>query len=280
MPGLTIDLEFVAMMSKLTDAVKAELDGSISAEGCRDPIVVWGCDGKTIIVDGHNRYEICQRKGIPFKTVELSLKTREEVKEWIIRNQMAKRNLILFQQIEAVVCLEEVLTKRAKEDRTAGRQKKDLMNSSKQVNTRKEMASLAGVSEQTYGRAKEIIKNGTEQEKKSLSNGDLTINKVYTSMEQRLQKAAALLDKNDVSESSEKNESDVRNDICEGIAAAFNHSKVLLKGVMKRIADIPVEEREGIELLVDGHLKWITEIRARMTINTDKNENLKEHDEK
>jgi len=48
-----------------------------------------------ILVDGHNRHEICVRLGIPFRMQELSIAddTREGAMAWAIDNQLARRNL-------------------------------------------------------------------------------------------------------------------------------------------------------------------------------------------
>lgn len=70
------------------------LERNIIADGCRDPLVVWN----GILVDGHNRYEICKANGISFNTVESSLQTREEVKNWIINNQLGRRNVSINQR--------------------------------------------------------------------------------------------------------------------------------------------------------------------------------------
>ena len=42
------------------------MERSMLAEGCRDALVLWG----EVLVDGHNRYEICSRHGLPFRTVQ------------------------------------------------------------------------------------------------------------------------------------------------------------------------------------------------------------------
>ena len=65
------------------------LEESIKAEGCRDPIITW----KGFIVDGHNRYEICTKLHIPYKTVQISFDSREEAISWICLNQLSRRNL-------------------------------------------------------------------------------------------------------------------------------------------------------------------------------------------
>lgn len=45
------------------------------------------------MIDGHNRYEICQKHGIEFKTVEKEFENRDVVIDWIINNQLGRRNL-------------------------------------------------------------------------------------------------------------------------------------------------------------------------------------------
>ena len=54
-------------ISPLRPEERKELEASIKAEGCRDPLVVWEQTG--FIVDGHNRYDICQEHNIRFNTV-------------------------------------------------------------------------------------------------------------------------------------------------------------------------------------------------------------------
>src|SRR5690606_33165326 len=57
----------------------------------REPLVVWR--GKNILVDGHHRYEICNRHGLPFEVIEREFDCREAVLVWIIENQLGRRNL-------------------------------------------------------------------------------------------------------------------------------------------------------------------------------------------
>jgi site-specific DNA-methyltransferase (adenine-specific) len=90
MVPLIIDAEFRALIPPLRPEERAGLEASLRAEGCRDPIVVW----HNIIVDGHNRYDICEAHKILYETTELdSSLDREAVKLWIRRNQLARRNL-------------------------------------------------------------------------------------------------------------------------------------------------------------------------------------------
>ena len=44
-------------------------------------------------MDGHNRHEICTRNRIEFQTVSREFASHEEAKQWIIGNQLGRRNL-------------------------------------------------------------------------------------------------------------------------------------------------------------------------------------------
>jgi ParB-like chromosome segregation protein Spo0J len=68
-----------------------ELKKMIIAEGIRDPIVTW--KEKNEVVDGHNRFKISKELGIPCPKVEKSFADEAEVKQYIIRNQLGRRNL-------------------------------------------------------------------------------------------------------------------------------------------------------------------------------------------
>lgn len=91
---MKIDKEFQARIPKLKPSELAQLEASILAEGCREPLVVWSRDGKgDVLVDGHNRKEICERHGIPFKTTAMTFDSRKDVVEWMLRHQLGRRNL-------------------------------------------------------------------------------------------------------------------------------------------------------------------------------------------
>lgn len=88
-PRLLIDEEFHRIIPPLLPDERSLLEESLQKDGCTSPIVIW----HGVIVDGHNRYEICHKLGISFRTVELSLEKRSEVIDWICSNQLGRRNL-------------------------------------------------------------------------------------------------------------------------------------------------------------------------------------------
>jgi len=69
------------------------LEQSVLAEGIRDPLVVWNRDGEYVLLDGHHRYELAQKHGLDFSTVEMEFADESEAVQWILRNQLARRNL-------------------------------------------------------------------------------------------------------------------------------------------------------------------------------------------
>jgi phosphopantetheine adenylyltransferase len=86
---LKIDQEFKNLIPPLTHEERSLLEKNIVKEGCRDPIVIWD----NIIIDGHNRYDICTLHDLEFKTAEVELSNRNEAVNWIIDNQLGKRNV-------------------------------------------------------------------------------------------------------------------------------------------------------------------------------------------
>jgi hypothetical protein len=95
---MNIDSEFSQIIPPLAEDEYAELEKSILAEGCRDALVTWG----DTLIDGHNRYAICRRHGIPYHTVHMEFENRNEAIAWIIRNQIARRNLTREQRRELI----------------------------------------------------------------------------------------------------------------------------------------------------------------------------------
>jgi N6-adenosine-specific RNA methylase IME4 len=91
---ITIDKEFAAMIPPLSAEERQQLEENIIEHGgARDPLVVWNEKNATILLDGHNRYEICTRHELPFDIHEMNLKGRDEAADWMDRNQLGRRNL-------------------------------------------------------------------------------------------------------------------------------------------------------------------------------------------
>lgn len=87
--GLLLDPEFSRLMMPLSDADHQSLEERIRREGCRSPILTW--DSK--IVSGQERYLICVKHGIHYRTKEAYFSSREEAASWICTRQLKKPGL-------------------------------------------------------------------------------------------------------------------------------------------------------------------------------------------
>ena len=174
--ALHIDPELGALAPPLSLEERVQLEENLICEGCRDALVVW--KGQDILLDGHNRYQICRQKGLEFKTIELELANRDEAKAWIIRNQFGRRNLTLYQRAELALLLEPLIAKKARENqRRAGGAVPQ--KSAEPIETRKEVARLAQTSHDTIAKVKTIRKKADEELQRKLRCGQVSINEAY-----------------------------------------------------------------------------------------------------
>lgn len=86
---IKIDEQFKSIIPPLTDDEFSRLKESVLKEGVRDKIVLWD----DTIIDGHNRYKIATENNIPFETTSMEFESREHALNWMIANQLGRRNL-------------------------------------------------------------------------------------------------------------------------------------------------------------------------------------------
>jgi pyruvate/2-oxoglutarate dehydrogenase complex dihydrolipoamide acyltransferase (E2) component len=92
--GITIDREFKNLIPAISDEERKQLEQNIvEFGGARDPLVVWSNGDRDILLDGHNRYEICTRLGLNYHVEAMEFASRDEAADWIDRNQLGRRNL-------------------------------------------------------------------------------------------------------------------------------------------------------------------------------------------
>jgi hypothetical protein len=89
----TIDPEFQSLIPAQTDEERALLEKQLREIGrCLVPLVVW--EGTGILLDGHNRFELCLEHGWLYEIIELRLPSREAAIDWIVEHQLGRRNLL------------------------------------------------------------------------------------------------------------------------------------------------------------------------------------------
>jgi hypothetical protein len=110
-----VDPEFASLIAPLTSEEHSQLEANLIAEGCRDALVVW----HGLLLDGHNRLEICNRHGIAYDTAEIELPDRESAKLWIEQNQIGRRNLTTDQRAALAYRIMQRRTAISKKQRAA-----------------------------------------------------------------------------------------------------------------------------------------------------------------
>jgi hypothetical protein len=174
---MRIDDEFASLIPPLTDDEYHRLELSILTEGCRDALILWG----DILIDGHNRFRICTEHNIPYETRQMEFENRDEVLLWIMRNQLARRNLNDFQRVELVRKCEDAVKAQAK---TRQGTRIDLETniverfppSSK---ARDEFGAVAGVSGKTYEHATAVLDKAPKPVIEATRRKELSINAAY-----------------------------------------------------------------------------------------------------
>lgn len=185
---LVVDKEFDGLLPVLTLEESERLEQSILKNGMLDPIKVWEepGTGRYVIIDGHNRYRILKKHNISLKYWEDykimyadELQNRDEVKQWMLEQQLGRRNLSEAERYEIVQKFKSVFEKKAKENQSSGG--KGMANLSK-VNTRKEMAKAVGVSEGTYQKMDKVMQSDNEDLKQQLREKKVSVDKAYREM--------------------------------------------------------------------------------------------------
>ena len=91
--AITIDPEFASFIPPPSRGERAALERGILNEGCLVPLVVWQWQGLLILLDGHNRLEICREHNLPFQVRIRLFTDRAAALRYIIDVAGEQRNL-------------------------------------------------------------------------------------------------------------------------------------------------------------------------------------------
>ncbi len=178
--GLKVEEVFRRALPAQTATENSALEQQLVDDGGpRDPLVVWRrAKDDLVLIDGHHRYEICKRHGLPFAVTSLRFESEQDVLDWMLRLQLSRRNMSLFAKIEAAVRLTPL-----------GAKLLDATSSSEVPAERrvKPIAEMTGTTVGTVSKALTILryaKDNTAVAAKldDLRSGDTSIYKVYTSV--------------------------------------------------------------------------------------------------
>lgn len=189
--------EFKKLMRALSKVELDNLEESLLAEGCREPLITWN----GFIIDGHNRYELCKRHNIDFRVIEKEFESDNDTILWIITNQLGRRNLMHDLEIVKLVLMKkEILLKlglkkmseggkkHGKEYKKEGPSKFDgpslpqEFQTVRAPDTQKQLAIEAGVSVGKFNQAQRILKEAPQDMIDEAIANKEKINKTFNKM--------------------------------------------------------------------------------------------------
>lgn len=189
---IVIDSEFQSLIPPLADDEYDSLEKSLVENGYQDwrePIITWN----GTIIDGHNRYAICDEHGIPFRQMEREFDSRDAAKIWIIENQSKlRRNLNPGQKATLEIDLHEAEVREAarlRQVQTLKQNQNDnrwdpksptvaIDQEPKKGRTAEILAKQAGVGPMTIKRALRVKKEDPELYNK-VRSGEVSVTTAY-----------------------------------------------------------------------------------------------------
>lgn len=195
---ITVLGELESLIPPLREDEALQLENNILKEGCRESLLVWDHQGQYILVDGHNRFRICQKHQIDFKVSLMNFDTMHQVKDWMVGNQLGRRNLT-SEQASYLRGMRYELEKKEKGgfDKVQSKGQNDLLTSER-------LANEYNVSEKTikrdaaYAQGMEKIGEANPQLKKEILSGKVKVNKEDVQSLSKMQEALSIHSADDI----------------------------------------------------------------------------------
>ncbi|BDD07565.1 ParB/RepB/Spo0J family partition protein [Aureibacter tunicatorum] len=129
-----------------------QLKTNIEKEGVREPLLLWERGEEYILVDGHNRYRCIEELGrdsVKWTVKMLSFNSIEEVREWMINNQLGRRNLTDIQRALLIERKYELIKTGKGGDRKSTNFNGQILPIDQKANAYQQLAEETGRSERT-----------------------------------------------------------------------------------------------------------------------------------
>ena len=185
----TVLPELAELLPPLSDEQLSLLEADLLKNGCYTPIIV---NEDLQVVDGHNRFRICERHDLPFQMAVFAFDDLLEAKQWALDTQKSRRNLTVNELCKIAMKLRPEVEARAAQrkadnggDKSVDADEAEMTTlspppSSTKTSARKELADAVGVGEVTMGKAMKIEDEAPQPVKDAVDNGELSIHQGYT----------------------------------------------------------------------------------------------------
>jgi N6-adenosine-specific RNA methylase IME4 len=193
---LEIKKEFKELIPPLTVEEFKQLEDNCMAEGIREKIITWN----GFIIDGHNRYEIALKWDLDYETESKSFDDENDVKQWMAKNQLGRRNLADYVMGELYDIIEQLEKEKGRlklvetgkkygEGHNKDEEEPLSIIDKPSHNTQKEVSKKLGWSTGKKGMFDVVKKKAPEELKEKLRNKEISINQAYQQIKKEEKKA-------------------------------------------------------------------------------------------
>ncbi|KAB7779283.1 MULTISPECIES: plasmid replication/partition related protein [Xanthomonas] len=265
--NIVVKEDLKAYIDPLTADEYAALERSLLAEGCRDALVLWG----DILVDGHNRYGICQKHGLPFQTVQNTrFQSLQDVHLWMIDQHLGRRSVSDFQRGVLALRKREILAERRASAAAAEAPAADATDPDAAGETandtdtdtppwadapaplsRAELARVARLSNSQVVQIEKIQKQAAAEVVEAVKSGAISINAAaaVASLPEEEQRAAAMAGKDELKQAAKRARESKRKpkpapaDAAEDAAPAADAEGDTAATLRQRVAELEAENQ-------------------------------------
>ena len=190
-----IDPEFRDLLPELSDEEYRRLKEDMRENGYNadenGKLVIWHESEEYVLVEGHHRWKACHElygetgddKYLPGNEcfVEKEFTNRSQVKVWIIRHQMSRRNLSSYAAFEVFYENMDDLKAQARQNRMSGLQQNTVLANlpERKINVRDELALMLNVGSRTVGKFIRVADSANEEVKRELRLGNISADAAY-----------------------------------------------------------------------------------------------------
>lgn len=244
--NIVVNEELRTYIDPLTPEEHEALERSILAEGCRDALVLWG----DVLVDGHNRYGICQKHGLPFQTVQNArFQTIEDVHLWMIDQHLGRRSVSDFLRGVLALRKKEIVAERQTRmsAATAPAEAQAPAQVPAPLNSREAVAKAARISSSQVVMIEKIRKQAAPEVVAAVKSGTISINAAaaVASLPAEEQVAAAIAGKDQLKQAAKRVREAKRKPREEPAASDDSAKPDLVQQLEQRVAELTAEN-EGL----------------------------------
>jgi hypothetical protein len=240
--NIVVNEELKNYIDPLTSEEHEALERSILAEGCRDALVLWG----DVLVDGHNRYGICQKHGLPFQTVQNTrFQSIEDVHLWMIDQHLGRRSVSDFLRGVLALRKKEIVAERQARmsAATAPAELQAAADAPVALNSREAVAKAARISSSQVVMIEKIRKQAAPELVAAVKSGTISINAAaaVASLPAEEQVAAAAAGKSELKQAAKRVREARRKPREESAALDESEKPELVQQLELRVAELTAE---------------------------------------